>query len=807
METFRQDLRYALRTLRRAPAFSAIVFTIIALSTGATTAIFGLIDAVMLRRLPVSEPDRLVELLSRYPGEPHMNGFSWKVYEHFRDQNHVFAGVTGVSPARLQVRRGTGETETLDGEYVAGDFFSVLGLQPAFGRLIQPDDARAGTTPVAVVSWSYWNQHLNGDGAATGSQLVVNGVPVAVIGVTPRSYRGLQTGRGTPSVWLPATRPVPLGLIARLKPGVSIEQARAEMQVLHRFRTEELASTSRDPLWLQAQLDVESAATGFSALRDRFATPLQVLMAGVTLLLLIACSNVASMLLARGAARRREIAVRVSLGAGRLRLGRLLLMESLLLSAAGSAAGLLLAYAGAGALVRLMLSGRQPPGWPPTLDIQTIPDTRILLFSVAIAAVTGVLSGLAPAWSAFRASPIASLRETGTLGDRPAPRRFARGLVAAQVCLSIVLLTGAWLFSSHLTNLRSRDLGFTRESILLVTLNPQGSGLNRDQLTGAYQDLLARLQAVPGVRSATLSAVTPIEGGAATRFARVEGYEEKEQDRRRLSLNWVAPKYFETFGTPLLEGRDFQFQDARKPRVAIVNQAMARHYFSGTSPLGRHITFEDDPVPYEIVGVAGDAKYADLHEAPPRTVYLNAFQDGRIASRFALRTGVPPSSVAPDVRRVLGESVKTVRVSGVTTLAEQMDASIVTERVIATLSRVAGSLGALLAAIGFYGLLAYSVARRIPEIGVRMALGATERDVIRMVLADASGLVGVGVLIGIPVAVWSTRIAASLVQNLPAGTVSIGAAAATMIVVALCAAYIPARRAARVRPMDALRHS
>ena len=806
METFRQDLRHAVRALRRAPVFSAIVFSIIALSTGATTAIFGLIDTVMLRRLPVSEPDRLVELLSRYPGEPHMNGFSWKVYEHFRDRNHVFSGVTGISPARFQVRRGAGETVTLDGEYVAGDFFAVLGLQPALGRLIVPDDTRAGSAPVAVVSWSYWKQHLDGDRTATGNQLVVNGVPVTVIGVTPRAFRGLQTGRGTPSIWLPATQPVPLGLIARLKTGVSVEQARAEMQVLHRFRIEGLARTSGDPLWLRAQLDVESAATGFSVFRDRFATPLQVLMAGVTLLLLIACSNVASMLLARGAARRREIAVRVSLGASRLRVGRLLLMESLLLSAAGSAAGLLIAYAGAGALVQLMLSGRQPPGWSASLDIQAIPDARTLLFAVALAALTGVLSGLVPAWRAFRASPAGSLRESGTVGDRPAARLFARGLVAAQVCLSIVLVTGAWLFSLHLANLRSLDLGFTRDSILLVTLNPQGSGLNRGQLTAAYQDLLARFESLPGVRSATLSAVTPIEGGAASRFARVEGYVEKEQDRRRLSLNWVAPKYFETFGTPLLEGRDFQFADAQRPRVAIVNQATARHYFGGRSPLGRSITFEDDPAPYEIVGVAADAKYADLREAPPRTVYLNAFQDGRIASRFALRTDVRPSSLAPDVRRVVPESLTTVRISGITTLAEQMDASIVPERVIAALSRAAGSLGALLAAIGLYGLLAYTVARRIPEIGVRMALGATERDVIRMVLADAGRLVAAGVLIGIPVAVWSTRVAASLVQNLPAGASPIAAAAATMIVVALSAAWIPARRAARVRPMDALRH-
>ena len=807
METAWHDVRYAMRTLGRTPGFSAVVVIIIAFGIGATTAIFTLLDGLMLRRLPVTDPRGLVELLSRYPGEPHMNGFSWKVYEYFRDHNHVFSAVTGVSPVRLQVRGEGAEPETLEGEYVAGDLFQVLGMQAALGRLIAPEDARADAASVAVVSWSYWKSRLNGNPSAAGSRITVNGAPVTVIGVTPRAFHGLQTGIA-PTMWLPAARPVPLGLIARLKPGISIAQARAEMQVLHRFRIEDLARTSRDPLWLQAQLDVESAATGFSALRDRFATPLQLLMAGVTLLLLIACTNVASMLLARGAARRREIAVRVSLGASRLRLARQVLIESLLLSIGGSAAGLVLAYVGADALVRLMVSGRAPVGgWPPNLDIQTIPDARVLLFTAGIAIATGVLSGLAPALSAFRSAPMTSLREIGSTADRPAARVVARRLVAAQMCLSVVLLTGGWIFAGHLANLRNRDLGFERDSVLLATLNPQGSGYNRQQLSGLYQDLLARLQGMPGVRSATLSAVTPIEGDAASRFARVEGYEEKDQDRRRLSLNWVAPRYFETLGTPLLAGRDFEFEDAQRPRVAIVNQAMARHYFGSASPLGRHLTFEDDPVPYEIVGVAGDAKYADLHEAPPRTVYLNAFQDGRIASHFALRTSVPPPAVAAAVRRVMQESVPTIRVAKVTTLAEQMDASLVPERAIAMLSGVSGALGAMLAAIGLYGLLAYTVTRRIPEIGIRMALGATERDVIRMVLADACVLVGAGLAIGMPIALWGRRFAASLIESMPQDLTPIAAAAATMFVVALLAAYVPARRAARVRPMDALRHS
>jgi len=310
------------------------------------------------------------------------------------------------------------------------------------------------------------------------------------------------------------------------------------------------------------------------------------------------------------------------------------------------------------------------------------------------------------------------------------------------------------------------------------------------------------------VRSATLAAVTPIEGAAASRFASVEGYQERPEDRRRLWQNWIGPKYFETLGTPLVAGRDFQFEDAGHPRVAIVNQTMARHYFGDRSPLGKHLTFENDTVPFEIVGVAADAKYADLHEAAPPTVYLNAFQERGVASTFALRTSVVPTAVAADVRHAVTEVLPTVNIAKVTTLADQMDASLLQERVLAMLSSLFGVLGALLAAMGLYGLLAYTVARRTSEIGVRMALGATQGDVTRMILKNALRLVAVGLLAGAPVAAWSGRIAAGVIENLPAGrALPVAVAALAMIGLALLAAYLPARRAARVNPVDALRHS
>jgi predicted permease len=818
LERLWQDVLYALRTIRRSPGFMVVAVLSLALGIGANFAIFSLIDTLMLRMLPIEKPEQLVELLQKYPGEPRGNGFfTWASYEHYRDHNHVFSALIATSAQSLFSVRGAGlEPQTVNGEYVVGSFFPVLGVKPAIGRLISPEDDPLGTagSAAAVVSWSFWKNRFNLDPAILGKRIIVQGLPATIVGVTPRAFFGLQVGSRT-DIWLPrmASGLPGLNVMGRLKPGVSIEQARAEMTMLYRFTIEERTRTTKDSLVRQLKIEVEPAGAGLSRLRDQFAKPLLALMACVGLLLLIACTNVASLLLARGAARQKEMAVRVSLGAGRLRLVSQVLTESLLLSGAGTLLGVFLAYFAADALVRIMTSGRPIIGLPQPVEIPLHPDVRVLLFTAGVALLTGVLFGLAPAWNAFASTPVSSLREMGKAGETRFRRFFGRSLVVAQVALSVVLLSAAGLFVRHLSNLEHIDLGFRRDHVLLVKLDPSRGGYSPEALSRGYQELLARMEGIPGVLSASLSAPTPLSGAGAAGFATAEGYQERPEDRRYLAISYVAPKYFETMGVALVAGRDFNLQDQRNPRIAIISRSMARYYFPGGNPIGKHVTLErvtgvSEARTYEIVGVAGDANYYEIREPAKRTVYLPAFQDGRVMARdFVLRTSLPPQSEAGAVRSAVRETLKTVPVARITTLADQVDGTIVPERVIATLSGLFGALGSVLAAIGLYGLLAYTVARRIPEFGVRLALGATRSNVIRMVLREAMTMVCAGLMIGAPVAFWARSVAANLVQGLPIrSALPIALGILAMIWLALLAAFMPARRAASVDPMEALRY-
>jgi putative ABC transport system permease protein len=805
------DIRYALRLMRRSPGFTAVAVLSLALGIGANTAIYSLFYAVMLRQLPVEHPERLVELVRDSPSELHWAGYwAWEQYAYFRDHNHVFSGVTGMGFDNLaQVRIPGSDPETLIEENVPGNYFRVLGLKPAIGRLIGPEDVPAiREGDAAVVSWSYWSRRFHRDPSILGKRIFYNDAPKIVIGVAPRDYLGPRVGSRT-GLWIP-TGDGGLTILARLKPGMTIERAQAEVAVL--YRQMQIALRTKNPR-MDTRMELLPAGAGLARIRDQYGKPLVLLTAVVGLLLLLACINMASMLLARSAGRRRELAVRVGLGAGRGRLVRQMLTESLLLSGAGTVAGVAVARYGVGVLVRIMASSRAFEH----IEVDVHADLNVVLFTAGIALLTGLLFGLAPAWYALRTGPAMALRQTGQGGDTWFWRWFGKALVAAQVALSIFLVTAAAVFLNHLARLRNFDLGFHSDHVLQVTLDPSRSGYKTEQLAAPYQELLSRLETIPQVRSASISGCTPLEGcGSGARFLIAEGRVERPEDRQRTAVVFVSPRYFETLGIPLLAGRDFDFRDVGRPRVAIVNQAMARHYFPGADPVGKLVAIDPDPKnggwfgtdqPYEIVGLVGDAKTFELRDAPYPSIYFNMFQESRLQDHFELRTAVAPESIAMTVRRLVRDVLNRVPVTSVTTLADQVDSNIVPERLIATLSEFFGCLGVVLAGIGLYGLLAYTVARRTSEIGIRMALGATTSNVSRLVLRDVLGMVCAGFVAGALMVFWSRPLATKLLSDLKwesAAPLAIGGC--VMIAVALVASYVPVRRAVHVDPMIALRH-
>ena len=812
---FWNDLRYALRLMRRNPGFTIVAVLSLALGIGANTAIYSLFYTIMLRQLPAAHPEQLAGFLFSDPsatGQLRDDGYwEWERYEYIRDHNHVFSAVTGMTFDNLASLRVEGsDAETVIEESVLGNYFQVLGLRASIGRLTGPEDVPAsGDGEAAVVSWSWWNKRFHRDPAILGKRIFVNDAPKTIVGVAPRGYVGPRVGSRT-DVWLPYQKDS-VRMLARIKPGVTRQQAQAEMRVLLNSLLEESAARKNAKV-KPIQLDVEPAGAGFARVREQYGKALVLLLGVVGLLLLLACINMASMLLARSAGRQRELAVRVGLGAGRGRLVRQMLTEAVILSGAGTLLGVVLAYAGTGILVRIMASGRAFEH----IDVEVQPDLHLLAVTAAIGVLTGLLFGLAPAWYAFRAAPASALRQSGRGGDTWFWRLFGKGLVSSQVALSIFLVTGTAIFLTHLSRLRNYELGFRSDHVLLMVLDPARSSYKREQLAVPYQQLLARLQTIPGVVSASISGCTPLQGcGSGSRFINAGGHVERPGDRVRPAIYFVAPRYFETLGIPLLAGRDFSPRDSGRPRVVIVSAAVARHFFPGENPIGRQITIVHDPRPfpfgddrpYEIIGLAGDVKPCELRDPPYPTIYFDMFQENHLFDQFELRTGPDPAAMEGTVLRVTREVLSTVPVKRVTTLAAQVDSNVVPERLIAALSEFFGILGAALAGMGLYGLLAYSVSRRTNEIGVRMALGATTGDVSRLVLRDALGMLCAGFLAGGLLVLWGRPLAARLVQDLkPESTSSMAWAGGAIAVVALLAAWVPARRATRVDPMVALRH-
>ena len=808
-----QDLRFALRMLRKSPGFTATALLTLALGIGANAAIFSIINGLMLHTLPVRDPGRLVELLHHYPDEPEpgFNGFSWDAYRILRDGNHVFSDLIVGSLNFVTVRAEKLEPQTVFVGSVGETFFHALGVRPAAGRLIGPEDVHMGShSPVAVISWSFWKSRFDLDPGVIGKTIVVDDSPLTIVGVTQRGFYGMSEEERQ-DIWFPISLGPSDGwgfaLLGRLKPGVSIEQARAEMAVL--FQTV-VNQPDAGPFVKEMKLRIEPAGNGVSTpLRENLATPLIVLMGMVGVLLLLACVNLAGLLLARAASRRQEMAVRVCLGAGRARLIRQTLTESLLLSATGAVLGIFLAYFGARGLIRIFASGRQMIGAPVHFEVLSNPDWHVLLFTGAVALTTALLFGAAPAVRASRPISVQPLQVAARSGESKSQRLFGKGLVASQVALSVMLLTSAALFMGYLSHLRSLNPGFRRDHLLLVTLDAAHSGYTAEQYARLSEQLIAELATIPGVKSATVSSMSPMEGPGASASAFAQGHPDNPHN---VSINNVAPGYFATYGTPLLAGRSFSAEDQGKPPVAVMNKAAARDCFGDEDPIGKHltlshITLTKGEITYEVVGVVEDAKYNDIQQPAPPTIYRDFVQEGSIPPQLAVRTNIATDAVAGMVRETESAVLKTVPIAHIMTMNEQIDASIVPERLVAILSGWFGALGALLAAIGLYGLLAYTVTRRTHEIGLRMALGATRSGVMRMILRDALWMVCAGLVIGAPLAFWAKSVAGILIRDLPAkNLIPMAFGGAVMIALGLVSAYIPARRAMRVDPTVALRY-
>src|SRR5947207_7488162 len=808
--------------LAKNPGFTAVAILTLALGIGANTTMFSLVNAVLLRTLPVERPQELV-LLSPVDERGNSLGFSYPLFEAVRDHNHTLAGIFALSGGPMNVSvDGQAELAPGGGQYVSGSYFSTLGVRAVAGRTFTTEDDKVpGRHPVAVISYNYWKRRFARDPSAVGKTIYLNGHPFTVIGVTPPRFFGISTDYSpdltVPMMMYPQLNPGGpdlhnrgtwwLKVMARLKPGVSAPQATADANVaLQQYLAEDDSAESRSQRTWGLRVELEPGAWGSSPRSKPEAWKFGgILMGLVGLVLLIACANIANLLLARGAARQKEIALRLSIGAGRWRLIRQLLTESLLLAVFGGAAGLLLAFWGTEGLTKLVAQSAGP-----ALDLS--PDTRVLGFTAAISLLTGVLFGLAPAFGATRVELTTALKEGGRQWSTgPVRNRLRSALVVSQVALSLVLLVVAALFTRSLEKLLSVDLGFRPEHVLVLSVDPTLVGYQGARLDTLYKSLLERLETTPGVLSASASRHGLLERGGWHNLVTVPGYTPRPGEEPGSGFGPVGSHFFEAAGIPILLGRDFgPRDDETAPKVAVVNETFARDFFGGANPLGRTIGLgvNQNLGQFEIVGVVKDSKQNRLSERPARVVYFPFFQIPTAAlgllGRMTLevRTAADPAEMTATVRKELLAVEKNLPIFGVKTLTRQVQDSLFEQRMVAMLTTLFGLLALLLAAVGLYGVMSYSVARRTSEIGIRMALGAQRGDVTRLVLRETMTLVSVGVALGLAGALGAGRVLSSLLFGLaPTDPVAFAAATLLLTGVAAVASYMPWRRASQGDPM------
>jgi predicted permease len=828
------DTRFALRNLVRSPLFTIVAVASLALGIGANTAIFTLIDQLMLRLLPVKDPAQLVMIWTTGPHLGSNRGdrrVSYPMYQDFQQKAPAFSYVFARFQTAVSISFG-GRTERADGELVSGNFFQALGVRPAIGRVFSPeeDDRVYKGHPVVVLSYRYWVSRFNSDPAVIGSKILVDNYPMTIVGVSAAGFDGLDPSRA-PQLRIPLEmkplmtpgwddigdrRSQWVQVFARLNPGYTLNSAKASLQPLlsqtlqYELTLKEMRETTayNRERFLKRQVLMEPAANGYSLTRRNYATALIVLMCMVGLVLTIACFNVANLLIARAAARQKEIAVRLAVGASRRQLLTQLLIESLLLSISGGAAGLLLAVA----MLRGLLSFLPSSGSP--LLLHATPDLRILAFNAALAILTGLFFGLAPAMQSMRFDLWTTLKDvTGAVSGGSSPVRLRKALVTAQVALSFLLLVGAGLFVKTLANLRNTSSGFRDiENLIAFQVDPASNGYSVAQTMAFYRDTPAKLRSIPGVTAVSAAFVTLLSGDEWDSSMGVEGHQAKDGEDMQAYMNAVTPGFLKTMGIPLLEGREFDERDQGKEfTVAIVSRSFATHFFGNRSPIGRHIGFGTGPgskLKIEIVGMAENSLVEGPREGLHRQVYVPLVQSNFPgAAGFYVRTGLESSKMFADLRRKIAEIDPAMPIYDMKTLEAQLDETLSTERLVAMLSAVFGVLATLLAALGLYGVLAFLVARRTREIGLRMALGAGRGSVVWMVMREALLLLAIGLAVSVPSAYVLSRYLGS--QLFGVKPTDIGTAVLAIVVLAAVvtiAGALPARRASSIDPIRALRY-
>ncbi|HEX7049885.1 MAG TPA: ABC transporter permease [Longimicrobiales bacterium] len=823
MTTLMNDLRYTLRGLARNPGFAVVAVLTLGLGIGANSAIFSVVNAVLLRPPPqVREPERLVQLYTSDYSGPLYGASSYPDYEAFRDGADAFSGLAAYGFRPVQLAIGD-RAELTAGELVSGNYFSVLGVTPAVGRLILPsDDDVPGRAPVAVISYTVWQRSFGLNPDVVGRTVRLNGQPYTIIGVAPPGFAG-STRPLAAGVWVPMAMADRLtgqsgddslleergsrwlGVIGRLADGATLERAQAQVTTLAaglhaRYPgawTDVREATRRVTLLPEPETRVPPAARG------AVLGFVGMLMGVVGLVLLIACANVANLLLARATQRRREIAIRLAVGAGRGRLVRQLLTESLVLALLGGGAGLLIAL-----WLTDLLTGFQPPlPLPIALDVGL--DGRVVSFALAVSVLTGIIFGLVPALEASRPELVPALKDESGAARVGGRRPWLRSaLVVGQVAVSLVLLIGAGLFVRSLRNAAAVDLGFDPEGVLLATLMLDLEGYTPAEGRVFYTRLLERVEALPGVESAAVAEVVPLMiGNQQRRSVSIEGYEPAPGEDMEFDFNGVSAGYFELMRMPLARGRGFTAEDREgAPLVVVVNETFARRFWPGEDPIGKRLSYRRDAFA-EVVGVVRDAPVRSRAEPQRAQFFIPHAQDYRGNMMLHVRTAGDPAALAPAVRGAVRELDADLALLNVTTLEQAVGGSLLPQRAAAALLGGFGSLAVLLAMIGLYGVMAYAVASRTREVGIRMALGARGPDVVRMIVGRGMGLVALGLGLGLLAAVAVTRLASQFLFDVSAtDPASFTAAAVALAAVALVAAYLPARRAARVDPIVALRN-